>query len=331
MKTNQECFKYFANLINYLHDNGYHFMRFEDVQSDSYKINEKQVVLRFDIHLRDLNNTPDLFKIEESILGFVASTSFVMFGLQGSTSSEFLNEYYFNSRYDAFVASCVDDGIEVQPHISPINDYIHRFQPDWMSLDEAAIARLLVENYHCQETPCGLEFSVKNKDVFNLEHINNAVAEFIQEYLFLWRSRYGFLPKGFAVHGNSIPMNRIIHNGVLINQLNIQKRFQDYFEVHSSAIREKLDLYSDCTIPRWMWQKPNFKSNNLQLLVHPARWSDSVIDGYIAKANQLQIENGNLLYPYATPLDTIINPVDFINSGLSRYEYSLVNKSSSYQ
>jgi hypothetical protein len=80
-----------------------------------------------------------------------------------------------------------------------------------------------------------------------------------------------------------------------------------------------------------MWQKPNFESNKLQLLVHPARWSDSIIDGYIAKANQLQIENGNLLYPYATPLDTIINPVDFINSGLSRYDYSLVNKSCRYQ
>ena len=157
------------------------------------------------------------------------------------------------------------------------------------------------------------------------------MSEFIEEFAWNWKSRFGLDINGFAVHGNGLSLNRLLHNGVLMNQLFMADKFPRYFEVHSSKVRRFLSLYSDCTLPYWMWDKPSFKQDNLQLLVHPAQWNDDKIQKCKAASTQLQISKRHLNYPYAAPLDTIINPIHFINSKLGRYEYGEKIKSCYYE
>ena len=323
-------YNHFKELLEHLCNSGRSFISFNEIEKRS-EFDSNCVALRYDIHLRDIQNGMDMLKMEEEICGKISSTSFVMFGLAGSTMLESLTELINSRAYDEYIEKCLALGANIKPHISPINDYLYRYQPVWSKYPEELVAKLLIENYEISETPNGLKINIKHDDVFNLAHINLHLVEFIEEFAWNWKSRFGLDINGFAVHGNGLSLNRLLHNGVLMNQLFMADKFPRYFEVHSSKVRRFLSLYSDCTLPYWMWDKPSFKQDNLQLLVHPAQWNDDKIQKCKAASTQLQISKRHLNYPYAAPLDTIINPIHFINSKLGRYEYGEKIKSCYYE
>ncbi len=326
-------FSHFEVLLRYLYEQQFVFVNFPEVckHSDTSSRGSRQVALRYDVHVRDLKNAYEMLALERDVLGSMQSTSFVMFGLQGSTMLESLTELVNTGGYDQYIDYCFQNGATAEPHISPLNDYLRRFQPEWKDWDESAVAKVIVENYACEVDDSSIRLSVVKDDVLNLAHLNNELLNFIEEYVFIWTARYGVEPKGFAVHGNQLGINRLLHNGVLMGQALIRERFPSLFEVHSPFIRKRLGLYSDCTLPYWMWDSPKFTETHLQLLVHPAQWHDQSIQRAQQEASTTQIDSGHLKFPYATPLDSIVNPVDFINSKLSRYEYSLQTKSCFYQ
>lgn len=329
MVNEKACFPHFRRLLEYLKNENADFVRFEAI---AYKppFEARSVGLRFDVHLRDIENAYGMLMVEKEVLERIASTSFVMWGLAGSTMLEALTEIIHAKRYDKYVEFCLNNEAEVQPHISPLNDYIRRFQPNWSTWDETKIIDSIKLNYSCSIDDGGIEFNVIRDDVLGLDHLNQQVVCFLQEYDFLWHAKYGVEPRGYAVHGNSLPFNRVMTNAVLLNQRLVKRAYPNRYEVHSSEIRAKLSLYSDCTFPYWMWSQPEFEQQNLQLLIHPAQWSTKRIDERYANASAEQKAKGHLNYPYATPLDTIVNPLDFINSGLSRYDYSEKTKSCFY-
>lgn len=306
-------FSKYRGLLEEFANKGYEFIKFDNIPNP--KLGRKCLALRYDIHFRDINNAFTMLEIEKEVLGKYISTSFVMWRLFGSTNNELRLETSFQTEYQKYIEHCLDIGAEIQPHISPINDYIFKFQPSWQRYNEDELRDIVRNNYQISIDNSGMSINPNSaKDPLNLLHLFDQIPHLLQEYNFLWNQRFGVNVKGYAVHGNDIPFNRILHNGFLLNNKRIVNLKLFEYEVHSSKVRQRLKHYSDCSNPKWI-DGPRKWPDMLQLLIHPARWNDK----FIADNHEQRVNTGEL---YLAPLDFITDPLAFIESGLTPFKFN---------
>lgn len=289
----------------------------------------KVAVIRHDIHLRDIPFAYKSIEIEQEIFGDSRSTFFVMWNLVGFTKDE--NDYEHSDdaikAYKDFIYFCQDRDIDVQPHISPLSMYLSMVRPFWSEMPVKEISSLFKDNYiHRIQNDCSFIDIVKN-DVFEIGVINSVVISKIKEHFYDWRKITGLVPEGCSAHGASpINMNRVIHNGIILDQKSIIDENLYRYDTYNTKIKKKLNYLSDNSSPLWMFEHSRIVDARYQILCHPYLWRDGYIDAMISNMDEEKRRMGYYLYPYLAEQEIVSNISDYLNSGLNINEYSNNNR-----
>ena len=111
----------YENLLSFYKENNFVVSNFKDLHN-KYKNNEelpsKFVLLRHDVHLRDIPNAYKMIELEEKYYGKNISTFFVQWNFIGATEYEEDYEKKGAPEYEKFIIYCLDHNIDVQPHYS---------------------------------------------------------------------------------------------------------------------------------------------------------------------------------------------------------------------
>ena len=297
-------------------------MPFREFVEKRDQLPEKTVVLRYDVHHRDIRNTNSLIEIERQELGRSASSVFVMWRLKGDEAYELNWERDHEGEYGDLIVRLIGDGVDVQPHVSPINDYLHRFDPFWRSIGEKELGKRFLKNYRQHMFEEGCEIEVVGEDFLDLGRFNEGVSILLREYNESWMATFGVPVEGYSSHGNHVALNRVLNNGIVLNQRALMEKNLYRYEAYGSMVRNRLDFYSDCSTPVWMFDPERIRSNRLQLLCHPDLWDDERLDKAWEGGDRTAVQHGYLSYPYLAPIDVVTNLSDYLESGEDINEYN---------
>ena len=320
-------FSRYRQVLRSLRERGYVFMPFSEFIEKRDELPRKTVVIRYDVHHRDIRNTHPMLEIERQELGRVASSVFVMWRLKGDEAYELNWEREHERDYVELIVQLLSNGVDVQPHVSPINEYLHRYDPSWRSIGEKQLGKRFLKNYRQRMLDEGCEIEVVGDDFLSLSQFNEGIATLLGEYNEAWKQAFGSTVEGYSSHGNHIALNRILNNGIVLNQTSLLEKGLYRYETYGSLVRNRLDFYSDCSTPVWMFEPERIRSNRLQLLCHPDLWDDERLDKAWLEENRTGIERGYLSYPYLAPIDVVTNLSDFLESGEEINEYNERRKS----
>lgn len=320
--------KYYKNLLSYLKNKDYlvcDFRRFMPMVELPYKL----AVIRHDIHLRDIPFAYKSIEIEQEIFSNSISTFFVMWNLPGFTKDEDDYEHSDDAikAYRDFIYFCQDRRIDVQPHISPLSMYLSTVRPFWSEMSVKDISYLFKENYiHRIQDNCSFIDIVK-KDVFEIGIMNEVIISKIKEHFYDWRKITGLIPEGCSAHGASpINMNRVIHNGIILDQKFIVDEKLYGYDTYNTRIKKKLNYLSDNSSPLWMFEYERIHDGRYQILCHPYLWRDEYVESMISNMDDKKREMGYYLYPYLAEQEIVSNISDYLNSGLDINEYNNNNR-----
>lgn len=319
--------KYYCKLLEFLVKNKYTCLNFSMYHKYKNNLNNKIVLLRHDIHLRDVENAYKMIEIEKKILGKCLSTFFVQWDLCGFSNYEKEYEKKHQHLYEKFILYCIDNNIDVQPHISPIHYYASKFKPEWLNMSIFQIETIFKENY-IHSTDC-LNIEIIKKDILNIKHLIKEIEKYVEEYTKKWKKKFNITVEGYAAHGCSINLSRVIHNGIILNLDSIYKKSNIMYEVYSKNLRDTFNFYSDGSIPKWIFSPELIYHDKIIILCHPFVWNDNKTifmngntDGLIKyESNEYKnIKYG--LYPYLANIDIIINISDYLKSNKNINDYN---------
>ena len=101
------------------------FKEFEKKYNNNLELPEKIIVLRHDIHRRDISCAYKMIELEQKYFGKNVATYFVQWNFIGSTDYEKNYELDGAKEYDKFIFHCIENNIHVAPHISVFcNSYL---------------------------------------------------------------------------------------------------------------------------------------------------------------------------------------------------------------
>lgn len=229
-----------------------------------FNINKSKniILLRHDIHLQDIDNGYKMIKIEKK-LG-IKATYFVQYNIpQESTNIE------YQKKYIEFINYCINNNIEVQPHISPISGAFHL---DSSLSKEVNNITKIKKNYILNRVGNYDEFTIID-DFLEINKLNKTIIKYLNNYNKEWNEKFGFYPKGISVHGDCTFPKIVggLNNKTLMNQ----KCFKDIYEYidRSHIISDKFYYISDSQYNINLFYPEKFNNNTYQILIHPAQWS----------------------------------------------------------
>jgi len=227
---------------------------------DNNKNNE--ILLRHDIHLQDIKNAYKMIKVEKE-LG-IKATYFVQYNIPQESSN-----VTYQQKYIEFINYCINNNIEVQPHISPISGAFHS---DSSLSKEIKDIEKIKTNYVLNRVGNYDEFIIID-DFLEIDKLNKKIIEYLTNYNKEWEEKFGFYPKGMSVHGD-MNFPKIVdglNNKTLMNQ----KCFADIYSYidRSHIISDRFNYISDTQYNINLFYPEKFKENSYQILIHPAQWS----------------------------------------------------------
>ncbi len=264
----------YFNFIETLKKEGFVFWDFDKYyKSDKSKLPAKLIVIRHDIHSRDINGGINANKVEKYFIGSRAATYFVMYGDPNEASESGLQQEYLN-----FINKMKQDTVDVQPHISTNDLYLASYSPHWKFLDISELKELFAKYYEIKKTSdshgLGTEIIVKNIDTLHLKQMNTRIVEILKAYNIRWEQATGLKAKYYASHGSKVNINMVLNNAVILDQLSLLRSGVYEFDTYNSSIAEHLTYLSDNSIPSWIGRPSEVKPGRYQLLMHPWVWEN---------------------------------------------------------
>jgi hypothetical protein len=282
LETAKSALPRYYNLIKSLTDRGFEFMNFKDfIATPSELLPTKLIVLRHDIHHRDI--VPGYYSqvIEDELIGNDAATYFVMFFY----SDEYQN-HAVQDDYLQIIAYLKQKQIDVQAHVSPTDWFIAGNQPDWLLMEEDELKAKFDENYEMIRTEDGLEVNVINEDFMDLAYMNSEFERLIKKYRLRWFEYTGDSVDAFAAHGSAVKLNKVFNNSWVLDQkMLLEKKLYEY-DAYNSSIMAKLKYISDNRQPEWMDNPELIDSGRYELLMHPNVWFEGEQEEKFAEAEQ---------------------------------------------
>ncbi|MDP4206016.1 MAG: hypothetical protein Q8859_08465 [Bacteroidota bacterium] len=259
----------YCNLIQYMKSQGYVFWSFSKyAAADKSQLPQKLIVIRHDIHIRDLGLAYAAWFIEKQLIKTPdCATYFVMWGNPEETQDPNVQKEYLNL-VDFLKAGKTD----VQPHISPIDFYIADSHPSWTYQSKDELNELFKENYLVEKTDAGVNLKVTGKDVLGLEKMNERLPILLKEYNESWEKLTGLKPTLYAAHGTKVAMNYVFNNSVILDQISLIHQGIYKLDTYNTTVFNKLVYLSDNTMPAWMSNPTSIKPGRYQLLMHPKQW-----------------------------------------------------------
>lgn len=302
----------YEKLLKYLKNNKFTVTNFHNLfksYKSSDKLPSKFVLMRHDVHYRDIKNCYKMIELENKYFGKNIATYFVQWNFIGNSLYE---ENYENSKkkdYETFIHYCIKNKIDVQPHISLFsysfnkiynrnNENINITNDNTINLiikkKESGVANLVKEsetntivNDTINEqtynwglnTPTSCVY-IENKNSHRVKEIDllvKNVKEFLINYINLWESRFKIKPTCYTCHGDGISLTKKFNP----NYFASLKEIDDIF-VNANSINTfignnslyKLYYKSDNTLNKEKIEDSLYKdtNNQYQLLIHPYVW-----------------------------------------------------------
>lgn len=260
----------YYNLLVHLKEEGYQFYDFRKfLKTDTAALPEKLIVLRHDIHARDLTWAYFAFEIEKIVIGPGHSTFYVMWNdpLEMAHASPFWQIKYLQ------LIHCLDScHADVQPHVSPIDMVISEMHPDWETCTADSLRQLYDANYHWVVTKTGRRMEIRGKDVFHLHDINVNMVRLLADYNAQWKAVTGLTVQGYAAHGSATAINKYLNNAWLLDQVLLLHSGVYRYDAYNTKIFNTLTYLSDNSLPEWMKNPSLIPPGRYQLLMHPYQW-----------------------------------------------------------
>lgn len=265
----RELLPNYYNFIKTMKSQGYVFWSFTKYsQADKSRLPKKLLVVRHDIHVRDLELTYYVWVIERALLNQPdCSTYFVMWGNPREDNDPAIQKEDLK-----LISFLKQRGCDVQPHISPIDMYVDQENPWWTNRDTTELRALYNKNYEMKKFHDGIEFKVIGSDVFKLKEYNEKLKSILKDYNRKWETATGLKPVFYAAHGSKTPMNHIFQNQVVLDQRCLLKSGIYKFDTYNTSIFNNLTYLSDNKLPSWMANPSEVKPGRYQFLAHPRQW-----------------------------------------------------------
>lgn len=262
---------YYYKFLTYMKESGYTFIDFRTyINSDTALLPQKLLVIRHDVHRRDVSWAYIAFQIEQIVIGSGHSTFYIM--LNDPIELEQAGSPVQNL-YMKLINYLDSNDVDIQPHISPIDFYIYYNHPYWEKYSQSTLQELFEHNYFWGLHKEGKKLSVRGEDVFDLNAINKSLISLLQDYNQEWTRQTKLEVQGYASHGSATPMNYIINNADLLDQtiLTDVKIFE--YDTYNTKIFKVLTYLSDNSRPAWMKNPQSIQPARYQFLMHPYQWS----------------------------------------------------------
>jgi hypothetical protein len=256
--------------------------------SDKEALPEKLIVLRHDIHHRDIIGGYKMLEMEKRILG-TTSTCFVQLDFVPIDKRERARETRraWQEDYSDFIQFCLNNDIDVQPHVSPFGMYFTGEEDFFKDGAEKNFDKLFCQNYQTKYVydrdghKIASDIEIIGEDVFLINPFFEALPKQLEIYNKNWKDKFGAEVMGYSAHGESracqkfkYSANQILDHIKLVNS-NVYK-----YTTNSCFVMRHLSYVSDTYIEtdklKYFHQlvEGNGKSPEMrfQVLVHPAKW-----------------------------------------------------------
>jgi hypothetical protein len=267
--ADHELSRYY-NLLEQLKKEGYAFYDFKTyLNADTSQLPKKLIVLRHDIHNRDIPYAYAAYEIEEQVIGPRHSTFYVLLddpvdlALDGPSIE---NNYMKLLHY---LDTC---HVDIQPHISPIDLYISSKHPYWSKYPVDSLKNLFSRNYEWEIGKTGRNIKIKGRDVFHINDINKSMPGLLAKFNDQWTRQTGLRVQGYSAHGSATAMNKVLNNAYLLDQNVLLHSGLYQYDTYNTKILRRLTYLSDNTLPSWMDNPVSIKPGRYEFLMHPYQW-----------------------------------------------------------
>jgi hypothetical protein len=260
----------YYNLLKTLKKEGFVFYDFSTyLKTDSTKLPPKLIVIRHDIHSRDIQYAYATYAIEKKIIGPGHSSFFVMLDDPVEIAAEGKG---IEKNYLGFLHYLDSLHVDIEPHISPIDMYISKKHPVWEHYPVDSLKHLFDRNYRWDVGKDGRTIKITGKDVFHINDIDKTLVGLLADFNKEWTKETGLRVQGYAAHGSSTPMNMVLNNAYLFDQYCLLHTGLYKYDAYNTKILHELNYLSDNKLPSWMDDPSSIRPGRYELLMHPYQW-----------------------------------------------------------
>jgi len=262
----------YRNFLQHFVNRGYEFWSFSKYwNSDKNNLPEKLLVIRHDIHHRDIKLTYAAYLLENELLSDDCATYYIL--LDFPSEMEYDNYSEMKADYLYILNYLSNNYVDVQPHISIWDEYIYNYNPWWANYSKEKLMELKNQYYTIQHDNY-YKINIIDKDTLDISDVNNKIIGLLEDYNQRWFNYIGQNVKHYANHGSSSAINHVINNNIIINQEFVRKSELFEFETSSFEINEYLTYLGDNYRPLWIENPQNIEDGRYHLLMHPYVWED---------------------------------------------------------
>jgi hypothetical protein len=243
------------------------------LSSDTSRLPRKLIVIRHDVHARDIPWSYMADDVETQVIGEGHSTYYVMWG---DPVEEAENNSGEERQYLKLIKHLETERVDIQPHLSPIDMYIAARHPYWAKLAADSLKDLFDRNYRWVIGKDGRQLITTDRDVFHIQDVNKTILSLLAGYNAQWTKVTGLKVEGYASHGSGTSMNRVLNNAWLLDQRSLLHSGVYGYDTYNTSISEKLAYLSDNTLPAWMNNPSLIRPGRYQLLMHPYQWQRAI-------------------------------------------------------
>lgn len=261
----------YCDFLKQLKTEGFVFWDFKTYwNADKGHLPGKLIVIRHDIHNRDVKYAYFSSLIERNLLGKGVATYFVMYDFPEEETDTSAQQEYLK-----LISYLKNRETDIQPHISPIDMYVAKYKPSWKDTAREELEKIVLENYAIDYRDQDISYIIKDKDVLNLNDINKKLPSLLIQYNNRWKEKTGLTVEYYAAHGSKSPINlTLFNNQHLLDQRVLLKSLIYKFDAYNTKIFNRLAYLSDNQGPEWMDKPKTILPGRYQFLMHPAAWND---------------------------------------------------------
>lgn len=275
----RELLPAYYDFISAMKQQGYAFMDFASYwDADKQDLPEKLLVIRHDVHGRDIDAAYAMQRIEHELLPDASATYFVMLGHPPELHDEALQR-----RYRAVIAWLSHEGVDVEPHLSPNDLYIANYHPHWAKDSLSKLRALTDGQYTIEQHDDGIDIDPVPGDPLDLRLLDGRLVAVLSDFNQRWAGQTGLAPRFYAAHGSRIPVNRVLNNATLLDQRELLATGVYEFDTYNTQIHRYIGDLSDNDQPAWMEQPDSIAPGRYEFLAHPARWTPAEVEAQLER------------------------------------------------
>ena len=286
----------YDKLLNYYKKNNFKVINFIELHKfykDGTNLPDKLVVIRHDIHIRDIPNAYKMIEIEERIFKKNIASYFVQWKFVGSTDYEENYELNGTNNYEEFINFCIKNHIDVQPHISLFCDsYKKLYKRDNKNIPflysdcklciDYNKKNIIKDSINEQNYECFVKSKIcikcnDSKIKNDLSKFEDSILSYLVGYIEEWKNKFKFTPSYYSCHGDGIELTKLFNPNYFSCIEKLEKTFISVNSINKylgNTSNYKLYYKSDNSCNRKYIEKALYNDiNKYQLLIHPFVWS----------------------------------------------------------